>query len=403
MVFVDQRGTLHSDPLLTCPEIDEFTAEAVGLSALDPATGERSDAATRACRDRLAAGGEDLTACDTAENAADIADLRTALGVPEWNVYGVSYGTDLALRLLPDHPEGIRSLVLDSVVPPQANLIEGFWPNAAAGHRALVEACAAQPACSAAHPDPEEEFTATVARPAQEPMIVDVPDPAGGATTRVVLDGCTFANLVVVQSLVPGTCAGLPALIHGVATGNARAAAEALLGTVPPPGLIGHGLSLGVCCRERAAFTDRAEVRAAARAALPGFPDEVLALPPQAPRILDDCGIWDVGAADASVHDPVPALLLSGTFDAVTPPGWARGGGRGVVPSAPPGVARPRPQRRPRLRVRPDGHGRLPRSARGRLRHRLPRPGDHHPGVQHRPLTGVPVVAGRRASRPVEP
>jgi pimeloyl-ACP methyl ester carboxylesterase len=334
VVFVDQRGTLHSDPLLSCPEIDRFVAEAVGLSALDPATGERSDAATRACRDRLGAGGHDLAAYDTAENAADIADLRTALGISEWDVYGVSYGSDLALQLLRDHPEGIRSLVLDSVVPPQANLIEGFWPNAAAGYRALFDACAAQPACAAAYPDLEAEFTATVARLAREPLAVDVPDPAGGAATRVVLDGYTFANLVVVQSLVPGTYAGLPALVHGVATGDGRAAAEALLGTVPPPGLVGYGLTFGVFCREQVAATDRAQVLAAARAALPGFPDEVLALPPQAPRIFEDCGIWDVGAADVSVREPVhsavPALLLSGTFDAVTPPEWAREAAEGL-------------------------------------------------------------------------
>jgi pimeloyl-ACP methyl ester carboxylesterase len=327
VVFVDQRGTLHSRPFLSCPEIDRFVAEAVTLSALDPATGERSDAATRACRDRLAAAGHDLARYDTTENAADIADLRTALGIPEWNVYGVSYGTDLALQLLRDHPEGIRSLVLDSLVPPQVDLVEGFWPNAADGYRAVFDACAAQPACAAAYPDLAAEFPATVARLAREPLVVDVPDPAGSASTSVVLDGYTFANLVVVQSLAPGTYAGLPALVHGVATGDGRAAAEALLATVPPPGLIGYGLTFGVFCREQVAATDRARVQSAARAALPAFPAEVLARPPQAPRVFDDCAIWDVGAADASVHEPVrsavPALLLAGTFDAITPPRWA--------------------------------------------------------------------------------
>jgi hypothetical protein len=79
VIFVDQRGTLHADPLLSCPEIDDFAVEALGMSALDPATTEKGTAATRACRDRLAGQGYDLAAYDTAENAADIADLRTAL------------------------------------------------------------------------------------------------------------------------------------------------------------------------------------------------------------------------------------------------------------------------------------------------------------------------------------
>ena len=325
VIFLDQRGTLHSDPLLSCPEIDEFAVQALGLSTLDPATAARSSAATRACRDRLAGRGYDLAAYNTVENAADINELRIALGIAEWNVYGVSYGSDLALQLLRDHPEGIRSLVLDSLVPPQVNLIEGFWPNAAEGYRALFDACAAQPACAGAYPNLEGEFTGAVQRLAQQPLAVELPAAPGG---RVVIDGYTFANLVVVQSLSPGNYPGLPALIHGVATGDGRAAAEALVKGVPPPGIIGYGLSFGVFCREQIAFTDTARILATAQQALPELPDTVLALPPQAARIVDDCEVWDVGSADPAVHaetrSDVPVLLLSGSFDAVTPPSWAR-------------------------------------------------------------------------------
>jgi pimeloyl-ACP methyl ester carboxylesterase len=94
----------------------------------------------------------DLASFDTSENASDIADLRTALGIREWNVYGVSYGSDLALQLLRDHPDGIRSLTVDSVVAPQINLIERFWPSAAEGLTALFDACAAEPTCARAYP-----------------------------------------------------------------------------------------------------------------------------------------------------------------------------------------------------------------------------------------------------------
>jgi pimeloyl-ACP methyl ester carboxylesterase len=182
----------------------------------------------------------------------------------------------MALQLLRDHPEGIRSLVLDSVVPPQVNLIEGFWPNAAEGYRALFEACRAQASCAATYPNLGEEFTATVQRLAEEPLVVDVPA-VDGTSTRVVIDGFTFANLVGVASLSPGNYAGLPSLIHEVATGDGRAAAEAIVTGVTPP---------------------------------------------------EDCAVWDAGAAGEAVHDvarnDVPVLMLSGSFDAVTPPSWAR-------------------------------------------------------------------------------
>ncbi len=77
-------------------------------------------------------------------------------------MYGVSYGTDLAPQLLRDRPEGIRSLVLDSLVRPDVNLMDGFWPNAAMGYRAVIDACVAQPDGNAAYPRLGDELTGTI-------------------------------------------------------------------------------------------------------------------------------------------------------------------------------------------------------------------------------------------------
>jgi pimeloyl-ACP methyl ester carboxylesterase len=75
------------------------------------------------------------------------------------------------------------------------------------------------------------------------------------------------------------------------------------------------------------AFTNQAAELAAAKKALPGFPRSVLTLVPQAPRIIPECRVWNVGRANSSAfaptHSDVPALLLTGTLDAVTPPSQA--------------------------------------------------------------------------------
>ncbi|MFJ1864861.1 hypothetical protein ACIOD1_09525 [Streptomyces sp. NPDC088097] len=107
---MSQRGTYSADPALTCPGVDEFTARSVGLVYDAPSTGRLHVDATRACRDRLTGLGADLGAYDSSESAADYADLRVALGLARWNVFGISYGTDLALIYLREHPEGIRSV-----------------------------------------------------------------------------------------------------------------------------------------------------------------------------------------------------------------------------------------------------------------------------------------------------
>lgn len=68
-------------------------------------------------------------------------------------------------------------------------------------------------------PGLQDEFTGTVNRLAASPLTV------GLSGRRVVLDGYTFTNLVIQQSLAPGNYAGLPALIHSTATGDGVPAA----------------------------------------------------------------------------------------------------------------------------------------------------------------------------------
>jgi len=326
IIFVEQRGTLHSEPFLACPEIDQFQQELLGLVTTDPGTREKSRAATEACRDRLADDVE-LSAYDSEENAADVADLRVALGVEEWNLRGVSYGSDLALQILRDHPEGIRSVVLDSVVPPEVNLIESFWPAAAEGYEALFDACAAQPECATGHPDLRDDFFATVRGLDEQPMTVDVPDPNGGPSVRVVVDGYKFANLINMLGLKPGGLAEAPALVGATAAGDGRPVAAALLQMVPGPEMNSYGLQFGVVCREEAGYTDEQETFAAARRALPEMPDRVLRMPPQATQVFDDCAAWDVGVgspmAEVPTESDVPVLVLNGSLDGVTPPSWA--------------------------------------------------------------------------------
>ena len=196
MIVLEQRGTLKAEPLLACPELDSHLDIAVTLAPTGPAVLAGESAAVEACRDRLVAEGWDLAAYDSTENAADVADLRVAMGIDEWNVYGVSYGTDLALQTLRDHPQGIRSVVLDSVVPPQVNLIADAWPNAATAYRSLFDACAEQPACARAFPELENEFHSLVTELTDEPRTITATDPATGAPVDVVVDGYRLANLV---------------------------------------------------------------------------------------------------------------------------------------------------------------------------------------------------------------
>src|SRR5215831_7198439 len=140
LIIMAQRGTLYSDPNLNCPELDHYYALQVSLVYDAPSTSHQQAAAARECHDRLVKAGIDLSVYNTTENAADFADLRRVLGINAWNVYGYSYGSDLALSYMRDHPDGIRTVTIDSVAPPDIVGLTWTWSSARAGITAVFEA-----------------------------------------------------------------------------------------------------------------------------------------------------------------------------------------------------------------------------------------------------------------------
>ena len=99
-----------------------------------------------------------------------------ALGISQWNVFGLSYGTDLAQRYVRDHSEGIRSVVLNSVIPVTITLAK-YWESTRAGFDSLFQACVAQAACNTAHPNLEATVTNLVNMLEAAPLTTATPDP----------------------------------------------------------------------------------------------------------------------------------------------------------------------------------------------------------------------------------
>src|ERR1700722_8675812 len=183
ILVVSQRGTMFSEPALTCASADDFARELLGLRFYSEATKRAHLAATEACHRELTATGADLSAYNSTESAADFADLRKVLGITTWNVYGTSYGSYLAQTLMRDHPEGIRSVILDSVLP-TTYTVPGNWQITRAGFDNLFHACAADTACNAAHPHLEATFTQLVNKLEATPLTTTVNDPATGKAVK---------------------------------------------------------------------------------------------------------------------------------------------------------------------------------------------------------------------------
>lgn len=356
VIFVNQRGTLHSDPHLSCPEMDDFAVRALDLDFEAPATADLDAAAVTACRNRLVAEGFHLASYSSRENAADIAALRKQLGIEKWNVYGVSYGSDLAQQLLRTHREGIRSMVLDSVVPTSFNLIDRWWQAPASGLAAIIGACNDQPGCAQAYPDLATVFVNVVSTLSRQPLKVSTSD-ANGDPVQVTIDGFKVVPLALSWSADPAKVTDIPRMIFALARGEGRLAAAGIAETVPPPeqrGLLGAGLALGTYCQEMANWTTPEQALSRARTAIPGLPDSVLRITPTGSWIFRECAAWGLGRSDTadrmSVSSGVPTLILSGTFDSSTAPQWAE--------EITPGLGNSQLVRFPGV-----GHGVLPNSA----------------------------------------
>jgi pimeloyl-ACP methyl ester carboxylesterase len=328
LILVDQRGTFLSEPALTCPEIDRANKDILGLRYDSPAARQALVGAAQICHDEFVAQGIDLSAYNTVENAADFKDLRQVLGYSRWDVYGVSYGTALALRLTAIDPSGIDHLVLDSIVPPEQITLAPFWENARQGFDALFAACAAQAACNSSFPALGQQVTDLVRHLEQTPNVVSIQDPVSQQTVSINTDGGALANWLLSESLHSKDYPAIPSWISDLANGDGRAVAASRLAGVVPEGYAGYGLTFGVICSEWYPYASRSEIGAAGQQAFPDYPKSVTREPAQFTNFGSVCRVWNVPRGSASLRQPVttdrPTLVLAGDFDAITPPQWGR-------------------------------------------------------------------------------
>jgi pimeloyl-ACP methyl ester carboxylesterase len=110
---------------------------------------------------RLAAQGIRVESFNSEESAADVDDLRQALGKERINVYGQSYGTLLAQTVARRFPAGVRTLLLEATtaVAHDALLTSSARSFELVAAR-ILEECAASPDCSRDFPTLADDFAA---------------------------------------------------------------------------------------------------------------------------------------------------------------------------------------------------------------------------------------------------
>lgn len=307
--LIDQRGTGKSNPL-RCPMLTEFSFD---YSA------EKIQELARQCVAQLSGNPEFYT---TSVAVKDLDRVREALGYRQWNIYGVSYGSRVALHYLRRFPAATRAIILDGVVYPALNLGPDIALQSQRALRQLIERCAESEECRQQYPDLEEGVKQLFTQLKRNPLTVEVNNFSTGR--KQTMEFTEFHLVAVVRFALysPASAAILPVMLHEAYANNnfeplARNAMEyssALEST------ISIGMHNSVVCTEDIPFVDKKALnKSALRDTYMGTEavDSMLAM----------CDVWPRGILDEDFKSPVvsdkPVLLLSGGADPITPPEYA--------------------------------------------------------------------------------
>ena len=195
IVLVDQRGTGGSNRL-DCPAPRKPLATAVAIRAY-----------VSAC---LAGLRADWTQYTTMPAMDDLADVLGALGYGQVNLYAASYGATAAQYFIGQHPELVRSAILDGGTLLDVPIFELWGSNGERALRKILARCAASPRCARAYPRVRRETFEMMATLRRKPV-------RDGET---VVDAAGAAGTLQSLSRTPAGAASIPWIAHEARQGN---------------------------------------------------------------------------------------------------------------------------------------------------------------------------------------
>ena len=309
IILYDQRGAGLSEPKSFCQDVAPDTEKLLN------ARGEKErqhvfDESARACVADMRSKGLDPDMFNSEVNAADLTDLRKAMGILKWDIVGVSYGARLAQEAMRSDPKGVRSVVLHSPATVGA-IAESDLPLS---YQRVLEkvfaACAAQASCVAAFPTLGQDFYDVYNQLNSAPIEVIDQRSSGNVTIR--FDGERFLRSL--HGGFGGRITRLPLIINELKRGDRQRVAKFLVAG-SGGGSGGNTLTNLVGCYDGYGphyFKRIAMIEKQVRPEFRVFVND-----------LEECPIWHSHFAPSKDHlfvkSDIPTLILTMEFDDRTP------------------------------------------------------------------------------------
>lgn len=300
VILLDQRGAGMSTPRVVCQPPaplaphDKFTTSP-----------ERYTAAARACVDQWRAKGVDVSGFSNTETAADIEELRKALGVPKLRLFGFSYGTHLGLAMLRAFPASVERAIFVGTEGPnhtrklpstldvqlaKLSLLSGFDMTAALGR--------------------------VLEKLEREPMLVTIDDRAAKKPVQVAIGPDALRRFLVADLGDGNDFPVFPALLQTIEAGDPSILAwfaekryNQITGAIDL-------MVLGLECSSGATENRQRQIQLEARTSL--FRNAMNSFYPAVCAALPPVDLGD--AFRGPLVSNVPVLFVSGTLDSNTPP-----------------------------------------------------------------------------------
>jgi pimeloyl-ACP methyl ester carboxylesterase len=195
IILIDQRGTGYTQPGLVC-----------NLHSPYFATENQLKSTMQACKQKFERMNIDISAYNTFESAQDIIDIARQLNLKKWNIYGVSYGSTLAIAISQFNPEGLKSIVVDSGTALEQLDVNDVAVTKKAGYKKFFADCEKDVECHKKYPQLESHYIKVVESFPKHPVDPDKLTLTGemiimgnsGATSafRTIRDRNVYAELI---------------------------------------------------------------------------------------------------------------------------------------------------------------------------------------------------------------
>ncbi len=329
MYILEQRGIGYSDDF--CPYYNIRKPEIGNVATFEEHLAASYSAAVD-CAESAAAHGVDLSGYNTFEDARDVKALRIALGYEKWNVWGISYGTILGQAYIKVDPEGILAIVLDANVPLDIRNNTWAWQTVKWYDRDLKkldEICQAQPGCAKRYPDLGRRIREATLSVKDNPIVVEVKDTENYPTGKAYFFTDVVAFLPFAFMYEQKEYPGLPGLIYAWADAVERRDEALFKAIASVAGSFddgSQGMTNAILCGD----ADNEVQVTAGKADIEEFPvlGGAIGTVESYERRAEMCLEHNMLPRDEAEYLPVetdlPALIIEGDMDPITPPPLAK-------------------------------------------------------------------------------